>query len=88
MNLSQKYQVERIIINVVTTNKDKTLNELKRLVKAKIEEQISLKIASEIGIEEIIEIITQNKLLKEDNEDKTTTKKCKSTNKIKEEMER
>ena len=74
MNLSQKYQVERITREVVNSNKDKTLNELKRLIKAKIREKISLKVASEIKIEQILEIISQNKILSENLKAENSTK--------------
>jgi len=71
MNLSQKYQVERIISQIVTCNKSKSLNELKRMIKSQIRLEVGPEIASEVGIDEIIEVITSKKLLKTENVEKT-----------------
>lgn len=64
MNLRQQYAVERIIRDVVTNNKDKSLNELKRMIKAQIRLKFDESLASQIGTDEIIEVITSEGMLR------------------------
>ena len=82
MNLRQEYTVKRIIRETVINNKDKSLNEIKRLVKAQIRVQLDEGIASKIGSEAIIEVITSERVLKPNRETNgLTTKKVDKGNK-------
>lgn len=64
MNLRQEYAVKRIIKDTVSNNKDKSLNEIKRMVKAQIRLELDEQIASKVGSEAIIEVITSEGVLK------------------------
>ena len=64
MNIRQEYTVKRIIKDIVINNKDKSLNELKRMVKAQLRVKFDEEIASKIGSEAIIEVITSEGGLK------------------------
>lgn len=85
MNLRQEYTVKRIIRETVINNKDKSLNEIKRLVKAQIRVQLDEGIASKIGSEAIIEVITSERVLKPSiKQPSLTTKKADKGNNEKE----
>ena len=85
MNLRQEYTIKRIIKETVINNKDKSLNEIKRLVKAQIRLQIDEEIASKVGSDTIIEVITSEGVLKPDrNQSGVTTKKADKGNNEKE----
>ena len=90
MKLYQKFRLERIIQEIVTNNKDKSLNELKRMIKAQIRLETSSKLASEININEIIEVITNKELLrnkqKQINYNRNNNKKNNNHNKSYEEV--
>ena len=60
MNLRQEYTVKRIIKDIIINNKDKSLNEIKRIVKAQIRVQFGEEVASKIGSEAIREVITSD----------------------------
>lgn len=73
MNLREKYKIERIIGNIVRENKDKPLNEIKKMVKEELrqeEERGEWKknISSKVGIDEIIEVIKAQRLLREEKQ--------------------
>lgn len=90
MKLREKYKIERIIKEVVTENKDKTLNEIKRMVKEEIrqeEERVTLGkgISSKVGIDDIIEVITTQKLLRHNQGDRMNAVKENEQNKDDEE---
>ena len=85
MNLIQEYAVKRIIKETVSNNKDKSLNEIKRMVKAQIREQLDEGIASKVGSETIIEVITSERVLRPDRANNgLTTKKVDKGNNEKE----
>ena len=85
MNLRQEYTVRRIIKETVNNNKDKSLNEIKRLVKAQIRMQIDDETASKVGSEYILEVITSEKVLNPNRTTKAlTTKKVDKGNDEKE----
>ena len=67
MNIRQKYTVERIVREMAAANKDKPLNELKRMIKEQIRLEVDQEIASKIGIDEIIKIISEEKRQKEES---------------------
>ena len=64
MNLRHEYTIKRIIKETVSNNKDKSLNEIKRMVKAQLRVKFDEEIASKIGSEAIIEVITSEGVLK------------------------
>ena len=61
MNMKEEYQVENIIIETAKENRDIHLNELKRIVKNRIREKLDKRVASEVGIEDIFNIISKNR---------------------------
>lgn len=80
MKLREKYKIERIIKEVVTENRDKTLNEIKTMVKEELrqqEERATLEkgLSSKVGINDIIEVITTQKLLRNNQENRMNTVK-------------
>lgn len=80
MKLREKYKIERIIKEVVTENRDKTLNEIKTMVKEELrqeEERAGLEkgLSSKVGINDIIEVITTQKLLRNNQENRMNTVK-------------
>lgn len=67
MNIRQQYTVERIVIETYNKNKDKPFNEIKKMIKLRIELEISEEVASKVGTEKIIEIVNKSNNSKKEN---------------------
>lgn len=81
MNIRQQYTVERIIINIYNSNKDKSLNEIKKMIKEQIKSRINEETASKVGTDKIIEVVIKNR--KEENK----LSVCSNNGKVKKEKE-
>lgn len=81
MNIRQQYTVERIIINIYNSNKDKSLNEIKKMIKEQIKSRINEETASKVGTDKIIEVVIKNR--KEENK----LSVCSNNRKVKKEKE-
>ncbi len=74
MDMTEEYEVVKIVERIVKDNTDKSLGEIKRMVKEKLrrkdqtkgKQDLEGKIAPKVGTEEIIEIITTKGLLRKD----------------------
>lgn len=62
MNIGEEFKIEEVVEKVVKENRDKPLNEIKRIVKGKLRKKDE-QLAQKVGIDTIIEIITTKKLL-------------------------
>ena len=63
MKFSEKLAIETIVVEIVEENKDKSLQEIKILVKQAIRKSPYPELACEVGSDEIFNIIIKNKLL-------------------------
>lgn len=65
MNIRQQFAVERIIVDIYNSNKDKSLDEIKKMIKEQIKLGINEETASKVGTDKIMEVVVKNK--KEEN---------------------